>query len=500
MLRRGAARFRSGAPAIAARALLSQRFSGASFCSSSAAIDQGAGSSQSSSEPYDVVIVGGGMVGAAVACGLVSSPLTRSLKIAVIDGSPISFDKVKKSDIPDPRVSSITPATVSFCKDIGTWDDLKSKVAPFDSMQVWDYAGLGYTRYNAADVDEPVLGYVVENGILVSSLRARLQGSDVDLLCPTQVDSVIFPHRVGGLPEEEGSNWAHVSLKDGRSIATRLVVGADGGKSKVRKMAGISTTGWDYMQEGLICTVRVDEHHSTAWQRFLPTGPLALLPMNDDFSNIVWSTTPKKAKELKSLPSEDFVNAVNNALTKDFSPPPKSGFAEVLTNRFLSPYFGNLAPSATEEFQFPVKVKSVETDRLSFPLSLSHARSYAAPRVVLVGDAAHTVHPLAGQGVNLGFGDAAALIKVLEKGVRCGLDVGEISLLNEYENTRKFANLPMMAVLDGFQRIFSTDSGPVNALRAAGFNLVQSFGPLKKLVISSAMSNGFSGLPGLLRI
>lgn len=463
---------------------------------------------------YDIAIVGGGMVGAAVGCSLASLPLTKALRVAIIDSNPTLG--VRKSlptdDVPDVRVSAITPSTVSFFKDVGAWEYVQAcRHAPFDIMQVWDYTGWGYTRYNARDVGKSVLGYVVENKVLHNALLSRLQDTGfADIISPVQVKSVMFkpnspllaksmlsqePKNNKASPtsyqERKGSSYscqqlAKVELNDGKYLYARLVVGADGGRSQVRSMAGFQTTGWDYKQHALICTVEVETENQTAWQRFLPSGPLALLPMGKKFFNIVWSTTPEKASELKEMTEDDFIKSVNNALVHDYGQHPQSQFSEIINGRFKW-LTGELVPSISEPFQTPPRIIRLSTARMSFPLSLMHASDYASNRVVLVGDAAHTVHPLAGQGVNLGFGDAAALTRILNEGVLTGSDIGEISLLKKYERERKLVNLPMMAVLDGFQRIFSADFGPVNLLRAAAFNGVQILGPLKKQIISYAM-------------
>ncbi|KAG0628484.1 hypothetical protein M758_1G030400 [Ceratodon purpureus] len=373
--------------------------------------------------------------------------------------------------------------------EVGAWESVQAaKPTPFDSMQVWDYEGLGYIRYTADDVGAPVLGYVVENKVLVGALRSRLQDTgSVEFICPAQVKSVLFPSPSGS-DSDARQDLAEVGLGDGRRLRTRLVVGADGGKSAVRAMAGFQTRGWEYQQTAVICTVKVNSKHSTAWQRFLPTGPFALLPMNNTYSNIVWTTTPETANALKGMSNEHFVAAANKALIEDFGPKPGSKIAEAIGNVVANtPLLGAIGPSAAEQFQEPPRIVECVTERLSFPLSLMHASMYVGHRVALVGDAAHTVHPLAGQGVNLGFGDAASLSRVVQRGVSIGHDIGQADLLEEYERERKKTNMAMMAILDGFQKIYATDLGPLNVARSAGFNAVHLLGPLKKQIISYAM-------------
>lgn len=205
-------------------------------------------------------------------------------------------------------------------------------------------------------------------------------------------------------------------------------VGADGSKSHVRELAGIRTTGWKYPQNAIICTVEHAEENYCAWQRFLPHGPIALLPMGDNFSNIVWTMDPKEAVERKAMDETDFIKAVNEALDYGYGPRPQS--ADVTKGGGFFSWFGaDVRSSASEPFELPPKIKKLVTERMVFPLSLMHANSYASKRVVLIGDAAHTVHPLAGQGVNMGFGDSSSLSKVIAEGMAVGSDIGEVCCL-----------------------------------------------------------------------
>lgn len=206
-----------------------------------------------------------------------------------------------------------------------------------------------------------------------------------------------------------------------------LQVGADGSKSRVRELAGFTTTGWNYSQNAVICTVEHSVENRCAWQRFLPAGPIALLPIGDNFSNIVWTMNPKEATDRKVMPEVDFLRDINYALDYGFGPHPKSS---TLGNGGI---FSWLKPgvtlSANECFEVPPKVTKLVSERMVFPLSLRHANDYASKHVVLIGDAAHTVHPLAGQGVNMGFGDAFALSKVIAEGIAVGTDIGEVDAL-----------------------------------------------------------------------
>ncbi|CAL4928307.1 unnamed protein product [Urochloa decumbens] len=437
-------------------------------------------------------------------------PLTKHLRVGIIDSNPAlkSRNHLTKNGIPDSRVSTVTPATISFFKDIGAWEHVQQqRHAFFGKMQVWDYTGLGYTRYNARDVGKEYLGCVVENKVLCNSLLLRLQEELDDIesvVYPTRLVSLTFPSKsrqAGMNPASSGqlslghateelhrSNLVKLDLSDGRSLYSKLVIGADGSKSNVRQIAGIKTTGWNYPQSAIICTVEHAVENDCAWQRFLPSGPIALLPVGNNFSNIVWTMSPEESLCHKSMSPEEFVKSVNHALDFGYGPHPSSSALDHYMEQLFSG-IGNTAASTKECFEVPPKATGVVSERMAFPLSLMHSHDYVSKRLALVGDAAHTVHPLAGQGVNLGFGDAAALAKVIAEGVSVGSDVGDLTLLQRYEKDRKAANVAMTAVLDGFQKLYSVDFGPLNVVRAAAFHGAQYISPLKRNIISYAMGD-----------
>lgn len=184
----------------------------------------------------------------------------------------------------------------------------------------------------------------------------------------------------------------------------------------------MKTTGWNYSQNAVICTVEHTEENHCAWQRFLPSGPVALLPIGDRFSNIVWTMTPKESSDCKTMNEDEFVKTLNHALDHGYGPHPKSSGGQ----NMFSWLTGDMTISANDCFEVPPKVIGLASDRMVFPLSLKHANNYVSRRVALVGDAAHTVHPLAGQGVNLGFGDSEALVRVIAEGIAVGTDIGEV--------------------------------------------------------------------------
>ena len=398
---------------------------------------------------YDLIIAGGGMVGAMLACALGHT----DLNIALLEGMPL--ERIQPNAEPDNRVSAINRASQRMFAAVAVWERMTDRrVSPFCRMQVWDAAGSGRIRFDSADLDEPQLGWIIENRVIQAALLERVQYlPGVTLLCPAALDTA--------QPLTE-SGW-RVQLTDGRTFTTRLLVGADGAQSKVRQLAGIKTGGWDYDQHAVVANIRTTEsHQQTAWQCFLPTGPLAFLPLVDGYCSIVWSTTPQIAAELLALD--------------------KIGFAEALTAAF------NRRLGSVVE----VGLRGV------FPLRLLHARTYIKPGLALIGDAAHVIHPLAGQGVNLGLLDAATLAEVILDARATGQDFSTFKTLRHYEWRRKGDNLLMMGVMDGFKRLFGHSLPPVQWLRNFGLNLTDNAGPLKNLIARRAM--GLDGdLPRLAR-
>ncbi|KAM3326807.1 hypothetical protein P3S67_001933 [Capsicum chacoense] len=398
---------------------------------------------------YDIAIVGGGMVGMALACSLGNNPAL------------VNDFHIKKEDPPDPRVSTVTPATISFFKEIWVHRNLFSSTVMLTSIKcrVWDYTGLGYTRYNARDVDADVLRCVAENKVLHKSLLSCVQNTDFQkTIYSSRLSAITFPSRSSvtsssGTSSSASGSSARLELDNGNSMYAKLVVGAVGSKSSVRELARIQTTGWKYSQSAIICTVEHAVENFCAWQRFLPNGPIALLPIGENYSNIVWSMDPKESVNRNSMSLDDFVNAVNDALDSGFGPHPQSKSFE--GGNIFSWLKADGLSSTHEGFKVPPKVLKLASQRLAFPLSLMHANRYASKRLILIGDAAHTVHPLAGQGVNMGFADARSLSKVIAEGVAVGSDIGEVTLLKRYESERKAANITLMAILDGFQKAYS---------------------------------------------
>ncbi|MDJ0877039.1 MAG: UbiH/UbiF/VisC/COQ6 family ubiquinone biosynthesis hydroxylase [Halieaceae bacterium] len=399
---------------------------------------------------YDVIVVGGGIAGAALARALEDSGLrlalveARALDTGGIDHVPTATGV---GDF-DPRVSAITPASQRLLESLGAWEALvASRICPYRSMAVWDADGTGHIDFQAAEVDAPHLGHIIENRLLAGALLAGLdRQSGITLISPARVADLDLAR--------EGE--VVVELEDGSALSAPLVVGADGALSRLRELAGFLTREWDYGHSALVTTVCTERpHEACAYQRFLATGPLAFLPLPDidgrHYCSIVWSAETGRAEQLLALDDEAFRSELGAAL--------EHRLGEVLDS----------------------------SPRLSFPLRQRHATDYVKPGLALVGDAAHTIHPLAGQGINLGLQDVAALSDELLTAAGRGGSPGEIDVLLRYQRRRKGENLVMMAAMDGFKRLFGERRLPVRWLRNTGMHWVDRSGPLKQQLMRHAM-------------
>lgn len=397
---------------------------------------------------YDVIIAGGGMVGAALACALGDS----ALRVALVESTPL--ERIRPTAEMDLRVSAIGRAAQRLFAAVGAWERLPAeRTGPFREMEVWDASGSGRIHFDSTAFGEPLLGWIIENRVIQYALLEQAQTySNLDLLCPVQLALAS--------PQDDG---LHLRLEDGRSLRTRLLVGADGAQSQVRHWAGIGVKGWKYPQKAVVTVVNTQRpHQETAWQRFLPTGPLAFLPLHNGCCSIVWSTTPEHADHLQQITESAF------------------------------------ALELAEAIDWRLGKITVFGARRTFPLSLQHADTYVRPGIALIGDAAHVVHPLAGQGVNLGLMDAAALAEVVLDARIRGRHIGSLATLRRYERWRKGENLLMMGALDGFERLFGSSLAPVRWLRNTGLNLTDALPPFKQMLAARAM--GLAGdLPRLAR-
>ncbi len=387
---------------------------------------------------FDVIIVGAGMVGATLACGLAEE--AENLKIAVIDANePKDWDK----DSYDMRVSAITRASQTLFKNIGAWEKIvEQRVSPYRDMFVWDAGGKGELHFDSADMGEADLGHIIENRVIVKALHQRIgEFPQIELLCPARLEKIEF-----------NKDKTNLTLDDKTELSASLVVAADGTRSWVRQQADIAVKGWDFDQAALVTTVKTEKYHQdTAWQRFLKTGPLAFLPLTEGYSSIVWSTSPDEAKRLTDISKEEFAVELEQAFESKLG-----------------------------------KVESV-AGRAVFPLRLFETLHYVKPRLALVGDAAHTIHPLAGQGVNLGLADVESLMTIIVEALNDKKDIGDLKVLRRYERWRRADNRSMLLAMDGLKRLFGSELSAVKDLRSLGLNITNNITPLKNLIMQQAM-------------
>ncbi|HAU4859172.1 FAD-dependent 2-octaprenylphenol hydroxylase [Aeromonas hydrophila] len=394
----------------------------------------------------DVVIVGGGMVGLGLAAALKGS----ALKVAVIEGQ---LPEPALNEAPDNRVSALSLASQRILQQVGAWRGIEARrLQPYVQMEVWEQDSFGRIAFDAASLRQPELGHIVENRVIqLALLEAILDGDNIQLLSPARASSL-----------QSGEAGSLLLLEDGRALSAKLVVAADGAHSWVRRQADIPLTSWDYGHHALVATVRCAEpHEAVARQIFTPEGPLAFLPLwQPDLCSIVWSVPAARAEALCQCDEEQF----NRQLTTAFD--------------------GRLG------------LCKVAGGRSAIPLTARYARDFARERLVLVGDAAHTIHPLAGQGVNLGLLDAAALAEQILRNQAAGKDIGRLANLRGYERWRKSEAASMLAAMEGLKRLFAGANPLKKLVRGAGLCAFDLLTPLKQSVIRAAM--GLEGeLPAL---
>lgn len=387
------------------------------------------------------------MVGAALALALAQ----RDFSVTLIEARPPTLEWDSAGY--DLRVSAITRASQQLFENLDLWEKvITDRATPYQHMHVWDQAGFGEIHFDAADLAEPDLGHIIENRVLVRALWQALSATDVRLLAPAAIRS-----------QQCADDGVMLTLDDGSTVQAQVLVGADGARSQVREAAAIGSRSEDYEQQALVATVRAEAgNQATAWQRFLPDGPLALLPMQRDLFSIVWSTTPVEAARLQALDGADFDAELTAA---------------------SEARLGQL---------------SLLGARAAFPLRLQHAEQYVLPGLALIGDAAHVIHPLAGQGVNLGLLDAGALVDALVAGRTAGRPLGALRTLRPYERARRGHNTATQLTMDGFKHLFGSRAAGISALRNLGLGLAGRIGPLRRRFERVALGQGVE-LPTLCR-
>lgn len=381
----------------------------------------------------DCVIVGGGMVGAASALSLAQ----LGLKVTVIERS--SPKGVTHDEPFDLRVSAISVASEQLLANLGAWQLIdKSRICPYRRLGVSE-SDLAYTEFNAASIKQSHLGHIVENRQIQLALWQQCQAhQNIELIVGKEVQSI-----------EQSETHAIVSTADSK-IETKLVLAADGGNSFVRELAGIGTTGWNYDQSAMLINVTTElEQQDITWQQFTPTGPLAMLPMSGQNASLVWYQQRDEIKRLAGLSNEELTQLIHQ--------------------------------------HFPEKLGRVNVvDKGYFPLTRRHANQYRSGRILLLGDAAHSINPLAGQGVNLGFKDVSALAQIIATAIAEGTNWHEEKILRQYQAARRTDNLMMMSAMDALYATFSNNSPILKVIRNVGLFAAQRTPVLKNKVLEYA--------------
>lgn len=399
---------------------------------------------------FDIIIVGAALVGASLACALAdATSKAQALRIAIVEANP---------DVPeyngqqfDPRVVALNLQSEALLRDIGVWERLQAeRISPYEAMHVWDGEGTADIHFDAASNQCEHLGHIIENSLLVRVLRERLvKFPSVTLITHDSVAAL-------KLPEESHGKCSRITLASGRELTAALVVAADGAKSQLRDWAGITTREWDYGHTAIVTTVTTElPHQKTAWQRFMRTGPLAFLPLQHEgdchYSSIVWSVEHALAEQLMAQDEQSFCHALSTAFEK------------------------KLGRVKTADKRFAIKLRQC------------HARDYIRNGFALIGDAAHSIHPLAGQGVNLGLADVIALRDEIIRANNRQLPLTDYSILRRYQRARMGENLSMMAGMEMFKQLFGQTNMHMLLLRNIGLNAVNNLAIVKKWIVRHAL-------------
>lgn len=386
-------------------------------------------------QSIEVAVVGGGMVGAACALGLANS----GFRVAVIEHqAPAEF---RPSSTPDVRISAIGAQSVALLQSLGIWDSVVAMRAhPYRQLETWEWES-AHVRFSASELGLPELGFMVENQVLQQALwQALVKHPLVTLYCPAQLTEMQY----------SASGW-RLSFAEGDYLDVPMVIGADGAHSKIRQWAGIGIHAWQYRQSCMLITARCEQAPGdSTWQHFTPTGPHAFLPLFDNWASLVWYDEPARIRQLQSM---NMAQLQKNIIQQ------------------FPARLGNVTPVASG----------------AFPLTRRHALKYVKPGLALIGDAAHTIHPLAGQGVNLGYRDVQALLDVMIDARQLGEQWASLDVLKRYQSRRKLDNLMMQTGMDLFYVGFSNDLAPVRAIRNLGLMAAQRAGGLKQQALKYAL-------------
>ncbi|HDR1022924.1 TPA: FAD-dependent monooxygenase [Pasteurella multocida] len=382
----------------------------------------------------EIIVVGGGMVGAACALGLGQ----QGRNVQLIEHAPLpEFIPDSPYDL---RISAISAASVNLLTQLNAWQYIENtRVCPYRALETWEIDGFS-TYFHSQELNLPELGFMVENNLIQLGLWQAISTIE-------NVKTTISPIQK---IEKCGKNW-QIFLANGEAYQAPLVIAADGANSKLRSIAGIGLTGWQYRQTCMLITVTTElEQQDITWQQFYPSGPRAFLPLLGNNACLVWYDSPERIRELKQLSPEKLAEEI--------------------------------------EQHFPSRLGKVNVQSAnSFELTRRHAQDYFKQGIVLVGDAAHTINPLAGQGVNLGFKDVKALLEVLESAVKNGKDFASDEVLAKYERKRKPDNLLMQSGMDIFYKAFKEDILPLKIARNLALFAANKATPLKKQALKYAL-------------
>lgn len=388
-------------------------------------------------ESYDVVVVGAGMTGAAAALGFAQ----EGMRVALLEkAQPVAFDP---QSAPDVRISAISRASVELLEQLGAWQHVKAmRSAPYRQLETWEEPDSNVI-FDAKSLGLPELGFMVENRVLQLALWQECEKySNLDLVCPAKLINLYQP--------KQQKEWM-LALDDSRTLQAKLVVGADGANSQVRKMAGIGSRGWQYRQSCMLISIQTQQpQQDKTWQQFFPSGPRAFLPLYDNWASLVWYDSPAKIRRLQGMSMEQLTGAISEAFPERLGP-----------------------------------VIAIASG--AFPLTRHHASRYVMDGLALIGDAAHTINPLAGQGVNLGYRDVDALLKEVTYAREYIQPWNSLGVLKRYQRRRLPDNLIMQAGMDVFYMAFSENLPGLKIFRNLGLMAAQRAGEAKKLALKYAL-------------
>ncbi|XP_050539759.1 ubiquinone biosynthesis monooxygenase COQ6, mitochondrial [Daktulosphaira vitifoliae] len=450
---------------------------------------------------YDIIIAGGGMVGCAMACKLANEPALKGFSILLLEGGPFKEYKINTEEnrVYSNRVSALSESSVKLLKSVGAWQFIES-VNGFHEVKEMKIWSSGKQKKDINNVlhfkNEKNLAYIVENNFILGALYRKInEEPNITVKYNSIANKCVLT--------KQGECVTVKIADDNQLYETSLLIGSDGFGSKVRKaISGQHYLSWDYGQRAVVATVQIkntqQSNANVAWQKFVLQGPVALLPLNNETYSLVWTTSIEEAEHLVQSSDDEFISALNTILSEEELNNYNSVIVDDL-NKIMSKLMNKFLLTNDEcqnnNFSIPLILGVAKNSRASFPLGFGHACRYVGQRIAIIGDAAHRVHPLAGQGVNLGFNDVSELSNQLNKSLLVGAEIGDENALLQYESNAQAQNIPIMIGIDGIQKIYGSHNSLIpNSILTFGRNLgltfCQSASLLKKILTRKA-----SGLP-----